>query len=310
MISTASPRRSPEFERRLHLFHARYIEEQGLHDLVDWPPGSFTRGGIGERDNHEMRPINTVLNALHHRALVLMGRMARWLGRGADGDRFTEQAAKVRAAMNARLFDESRGVYIDGEGSTHASLHANMMPLAMGVVPAGRVASVVGFIKSRGMACSVYGAQYLLEALYDHGEADHALSLMTARHDRGWWHMIEQGSTMTLEAWAHRYKRNLDWNHAWGTAPINIVARKLMGIEPISPGFERVRLRPQPGRLEHAAIRVPTPRGPIEGVYEAGHREKGAGRFAVTVPRGVEVVMEPSVAEWATVVERAGSPAV
>ena len=124
--------------------------------------------------------------------------------------------------------------------------------------------SVVGFIKSRGMACSVYGSQYLLEALYRAGEADYALSLMTSDDKRSWMNMIRVGSSMTTEAWDDFFKPNLTWNHAWGSAPANIIARKLMGIEPLTPTFEKFRVCPQPGKLAHASIEVPCIRGPIK----------------------------------------------
>ena len=114
------------------------------------------------------------------------------------------------------------------------------------------------------MACSVYGAQYLLEALYKAGEAGYALDLMTSEDKRSWLNMIRVGSSMTTEAWDEAYKPNLTWNHAWGSAPANITARKLMGIEPIEPAFKKIRISPQPGYLDHTTIRVPTIRGPVE----------------------------------------------
>ncbi len=114
------------------------------------------------------------------------------------------------------------------------------------------------------MACSVYGAQYLLEALYKGGEAEHALELMPSDSDRSWLNMLRIGSTMTTEAWDELFKANLTWNHAWGSAPVNITARKLMGIDPLSPTFKQFRICPQPAYLEKASIRVPTIRGPIE----------------------------------------------
>jgi hypothetical protein len=113
------------------------------------------------------------------------------------------------------------------------------------------------------MACSVYGAQFLLEALYLHGEDQYALELLTAQHDRSWWNMIQVGSTVTLEAWDHKYKNNLDWNHAWGAAPANIIPRYLLGIRPLEPGFRRVLIQPQPGSLVRASGTMPTVRGPI-----------------------------------------------
>jgi len=124
---------------------------------------------------------------------------------------------------------------------------------------------VVEFIKSRGMACSVYGSQYLLDALFAAGEANYALELMTSEDKRSWLNMIKVGSSMTTEAWDEYYKPNLTWNHAWGSAPANITSRKLMGIEPLTPSFEKFRISPQPGYLDTMSIQVPTIRGFIVG---------------------------------------------
>ncbi|HSV99199.1 MAG TPA: trehalase family glycosidase [Sedimentisphaerales bacterium] len=194
-----------------------------LRDLVDWPHGNILglQGGYGETDDFEFKPINTVVNAFHYRVLVLMSRMAAAIEKQDDAARFSQAAEKVRRSFNDKLFDKTKGVYVDGEDSTHSALHANMFPLAFGLVPPERVRSVADFIKSRGMVCSVYGSQYLLEALYEADEGDFALRLMTDRSsDRSWPHMIYNvGTTITLEAWDNKYKPNQDWNHAWGAVP-------------------------------------------------------------------------------------------
>ena len=75
--------------------------------------------------------------------------------------------------------------------------------------------------------------------------------------------MIRSGSTISMEAWDNKYKPNLDWNHAWGAVPANIIPRKLMGIEPIEPGFRRIRIKPQPSTLAKAEIKCPTIRGDV-----------------------------------------------
>jgi hypothetical protein len=294
LICTDPENRPAGLVEKLHLYHERYLGDKGLQDLVDWPPGSFTQGGTGERDNHEMLPINTVVNVLHYQTCVLMSRIANVLGHAEDALHFEQQAALVKQTVNTKLFDPSRGVYVDGEGSSHSSLHANLFPLAFGMVPLEVVPSVVAFVQSRGMACSVYAAQYLLEGLYDAGAAEHALSLMTARHDRSWSHMIEQGSTMTLEAWAHCYKNNLDWNHAWATAPLNIIVRKLMGIEPASPGFTTIRFNPQPASLQWAKLKTPTPLGAVQVDYHVD--AKGNACYALSLPKGMTVQMSPRIA--------------
>ena len=188
--------------------------------IVDWPAAERDGFGDGKADPKDKRQtgpeVNTVANAFFAHGLRLMATMAAAIDRKQDAADFRAKAELVTRAMNAKLFDPARGIYIDGEGTAHASMHANLFPLAFGLVPEDRKSKVAQFVKSRGMAGSVYAAQYLLEALYEAGEADAALDLMTSHSDRSWQHMIDLGSTMTLEAWDVKYKMNLTWNHAWG----------------------------------------------------------------------------------------------
>ncbi len=256
-----------------------HVHRHPMQDLVDWPSAEFEKNIPGERDGYEMVPINTVVNALHFQNLQLMTRIASVLHNKKDSDYFRKRAEKVHAAINHKLFDLERGIYLDGEGSFHASLHANMFPLAFGLVPPEHLKSVITFIKSRGMACSVYGAQYLMEALYQENEDDYALELLTAQHDRSWWNMLKVGSTMALEAWDWKYKNNLDWNHAWGAAPANIIPRFLMGIRPLEPGFAKILIQPKPGKLRHAKIRMPTIRGTVWAEFENNPGKE----FALTI---------------------------
>jgi hypothetical protein len=71
-----------------------------------------------------------------------------------------------------------------------------------------------------------------------------------------------------MEAWDLKYKENLDWNHAWGAAPANIIPRYLMGVRPLEPGFSTVLIQPQPGNLEHASATVPTIRGAVKVAFK------------------------------------------
>ena len=225
-------------------------------DIVDWP--------AGERDGYVFTPVNTVVNAFHLRALALMADLAAVLGRDAEAAGYRARERSTRAAFQGALFDPARGVYRDGEGTDHASAHANLFPLAFGLVPADRAEAVAAWLTGRGMTCSVYAAQYLLEGLFDHGDGVHALALITAATDRSWRHMADSGTTITWEAWDQKYKPNQDWNHAWGAAPANLLPRFVLGARPLAPGWGRARIRPNPGTLTRAAGTVPTPRGPVQ----------------------------------------------
>ncbi len=242
-----------------------------LKDIVDWPQKGILGLGKneeGETDGFEFQDVNSVVNAYHYRALVLMGKIAEVTGNTADRELFDRQSEKLKTAFNEKLLDRKRGIYVDGIGTHHASLHGNMFPLEFGLVPVKNIRKVTDFIRSRGMACSVYGSQFLLDAVYDNNDAEYGLQLLSSTAERSWYNMIRAGSTISMEAWDNKYKPNQDWNHAWGAAPANLIPRKLMGIEPLEPGFSKIRIRPQPASLESALIKVPTIRGAVEMSFQ------------------------------------------
>jgi hypothetical protein len=133
------------------------------------------------------------------------------------------------------------------------------------------------------MACSIYAAQYLLEALFENGAADAAHALITAPGDRSWRHMVESGTTITWEAWDQRYKPNQDWNHAWGAAPANLFPRFILGAQPLVPGWAHVRICPHPGPLTEAHGKVPTPHGPLRVHWT----KRDSFRLSITLPAGM-----------------------
>ncbi len=280
-ISTQSDKHNVELIKKLGFPDST----KRLKDIVDWPPKSANFGGKGpipgEQDNYDFKRINTVVNAFYYHNMVIMAKFAHLLNKSAEATDFEYRAAKVKKSINEQLFNQEKGYYVDGVGSDHASLHANMLLVAFDVVPQSRMKTVMEYIKTKGMACSVYGAQYLMEALYKGGEAKYALDLMTATHDRSWYNMIKVGSTMTLEAWDMKYKSNGDWNHAWGAAPANIIPRGMWGIQPKTPGFDMVTIKPQMADLKNSAIEVPT----LKGQIKADFQKKGRGAiYTIELP--------------------------
>jgi hypothetical protein len=259
-----------------------------IRDIVDWPhtgiPG-LNKQETGEADGFVFTDYNAVTNAYHYEALKLMGRIADALDLRQDAAYYAQEAVRFLTRFNRTFLNPKLGYYVDGDTTVHASLHANMFPVAFGMVPPGRMRRVTDFIQSRRMACSVYGSQFLMDALYEASDAEYALSLLTKTDDRSWYNMIRVGSTISLEAWDNKYKPNQDWNHVWGAAPANVIPRKLMGVEPLLPGFDKVRIKPQPASLTHAKAVIPTIKGPIR--LEIEHK-KGEYRMLLTVPANMD----------------------
>jgi hypothetical protein len=259
LISTRTGKQTPDFLKSIHF--TQFYNDSKLKDIVDWPQP-------GETDGFVFTDYNAVVNAFYYADLEVMAKLAMALDKLPDAYYYRQEAARVGAAFQHTFFDPQTNLVLDGEGAGHSSVHANFFALAFGLVPKDKIAPVLSFIHSRGMACSVYGAQFLLDALSRVNDSDYALKLLTATGKRSWFNMLREGASMTMEAWGQEYKPNQDWCHAWGTAPANYIVRHLAGVQPLTPGYREVQIKPQPGSIERAKLKYRTIRGNIEVSFE------------------------------------------
>ena len=285
-LVTTARGQTPEFLARIH-------RREAVRDIVDWPHSGMlglAEGQGGEDDGYVYTDFNTVVNAFHYAAASRLALMLRAIGRKAEAKEMERHCREFRKTFNQAFFDPARGVYTDGVGTDHASLHANMFAVSLGLAEEKDLPRIARHILSRGMACSVYGAQFLLDALYDLHEPEAALRLMTSGSERSWVNMMREGSTITMEAWGNRFKPNQDWNHIWGAAPANIIPFRLMGIRPLSPGFDVVEVRPCPASLGNVECRVPTPKGPIQLSIKSTQPSSGGdgAEMSLTLPEGMK----------------------
>lgn len=228
--------------------------------IIDWPASC--------RDDYDFGPANAVPNAFAYWDLQQLEPLARWLGHESDVTRFATLAAQLRAGFNRELFNPDTGLYVDSLGSRHSSLHANLYALRFGLVPPERIGCCLQFILSKGMACSVFTAGYLLETLFQHGRAEVAVDLMTHCDGRSWLGMIQQGATVTTESFLADDKPNMSWAHPWGSSPAHIIARHLFGLRPTAPGWSDYVFDPRPGGLARGELSLLTPRGRLNVRFE------------------------------------------
>ncbi|GAA5510981.1 hypothetical protein Rcae01_06493 [Novipirellula caenicola] len=258
------------------------------HDIVDWPQK--------ERDGYVFTEINTVVNAFHIEALEQMAEMAGAIGKDEDAKAFETRVELARASFQKTLFDEAEGIYRDGIGTDHSSIHANFFPLAFGLVPEDKRAGVIAWLEKQDMHCSPYAAQYFMDALFSSGSDVKAIALMTADGDRSWKHMVNSGTTISWEAWDLKYKPNQDWNHAWGAAPANLLPRYVLGVQPTAPGWTTAIIRPHPADLKHAGGKVPTSQGPIQLDWQ----NKETFTMSLSLPEGMTAKIDLPAADGTT----------
>ncbi len=232
-------------------------------ELIDWP--------AGERDDYEFGKVNFVPNCYYYNALLAMAELS--------GDRtYIEKAAHVRGMLRRLMLKNGR--FVDNPESGHTALHSAFFALRFGIAEPAEQPALAALIRAKGMACSVYGAQFLLESCYMNGLADHAFALLNSIGKRSWQNMRDCGATITMEAWDNSCKPNQDWTHAWGAAPANIIPRWLCGVRPAATGFDAFTVTPAPGPLRWFKLTQPTRHGAINVEYDDG-------QVTVSAPPGV-----------------------
>jgi len=229
-------------------------------DIVDWPETC--------RDGYEFGETNFVPNAFRYGALLVMHELT-------GDESYARIAADLKATLRRTMM--KNGIFVDNPSSSHTGLHTAMFALRFGLAESDEIARHQAIIRDRGMRCSVYGAQFLLEACFENGLDDLGVKLMTDDGLCSWMNMMRCGSTVTMECWDNSLKPNQDWSHPWGSAPANIIPRYVVGVRPTAPGFEKFVVKPShaaPGRF---FLRQPTPFGAIEV-----HKEKEKVQVTLT----------------------------
>ena len=110
---------------------------------------------------------------------------------------------------------------------------------------------------------SPYMEKYILEALFMMGYEDFALQRMKERFSK----MVYHPEITTLwEGWgigAEGFGGGTT-NHAWSGGGLTLLYQYAAGITPSSPGYETIRIKPQPGFLKHIKATVSSSKGEIK----------------------------------------------
>jgi alpha-L-rhamnosidase len=228
--------------------------------LVDWP--------VSERDGFVFSTQNTVVNEFAYAAYTAMAKIAAVLGYTSDAQGYAQIAATLKTAIQADLYDPATGAFRDGAGISHEAIQSSVYAVALGAASPAQAQTAAVYIAKLGMACSVYCAAFLLEALYEGGQPQAALGLLTADDETSWLHMIDLGAGSTMEAWDPSLKSNLTYSHPWATGPAFVVPEYLFGVSALSPGWGSILIHPQPGNLATGSLRMPTARGEVDVAFQ------------------------------------------
>jgi alpha-L-rhamnosidase len=281
-------------------WNASQLNSSGLlvtnsSDNADW---DFYDGG----KNGEV----TEYNLLYYKALLDGAMLATAAGDTSDATTYTNDAAALKTAINANLYNSGTGLYyLSNEDTGTVAQDANSLAVLYGVAPASDDATILAGLKSDlwttpygpepfsgssyADTVSPYVSGYELDArLADDDTADAETLLETV-----WGHMISSGPADTGTMWENvsgstglpGLGSDTSLAHGWSTTPVSALSGYVLGVQPATAGYATWTVQPEPGDLTWAEGDVPTPHGTI-GVDWSG--ESGVGQFTmqVTAPSG------------------------
>lgn len=279
----------------------------------------------------------TEFNALCYHDLTVAGQLAGALGQRPEAAGYLRQAAALRTAINASLYDPATGVYdISTVKRGPLAQDANVAAVLYGVAPRDRDAQILASLKqlwiplgsepfspSAGYSTLVspYISGFDVQARLSAGDTADALRLI--RNE--WGPMVTPGPQYTGAFWENFTPSGPAPNgstslaHGWSSGPTSALTEYVLGVRPASPGYATWTVQPQPGNLAWAQGQVPTPHGPISVSWSRDVRT-GTLTMDVRAPRGTSgtvavpvsgaaSVLVDGAAAWTGPHAVAGSPA-
>jgi alpha-L-rhamnosidase len=234
----------------------KYLQLWELDDrgLVKHRPGGWTWLDWGQKIDSTL-----VFNTWYYMALEGAQGMAELTG---DSEFYNECEKKLQTlyeSFNAHLWDGTG--YRSANYQFEYDDRGNGLAVLSGLANETKYDALASLLE-KYFNSSPYIEKYVMESLFKMNKADQALERMKNRYTK----MVESPVTTLWEGWGigpEGYGGG-SYNHGWSGGPLNLMARYVAGVQPLTPGFESLLIKPQPGTLTSVNCTVNTVQGMID----------------------------------------------
>ncbi|MEC0230711.1 family 78 glycoside hydrolase catalytic domain [Paenibacillus alba] len=273
------------------------LDERGLlfikgWNLLDWAPIDQPNHGVVTHQN--MILVKTLRSAAE---------LAKAVGEAGDAAAYEGKALRLSQAINAHLWSEERGAYLDcihanGRKSDVFSMQTQVIAYLCGIAEGERAEQMKTYLFTPPVDFVQIGSPFMsffyYEALAQIGSSGVDRMITDMRYHFG--QMIDYDATTCWEMYPNfaENRANPDMLtrshcHAWSAAPAYFLGANVLGVTAADKGWRKVVVAPQPADLQWARGTVPLPR---EGRIDVAWRLEEDGRvmrLQVWAPRSVEV---------------------
>ena len=258
-------------------------DKEGEWCLGDWcgPNVLYPDRDITSHNQQVILPAPYVNTYFMIKSLDTMAEIAPLIGKEEDVPEYREKSAQRRRAVNAAYFNTFDGNFVMNVQG------ANAFAADLGLGSEKTYANMVSYYKKLGhFDTGIFATDVVTRLLFERGDGDLALSLLTNNGPQGYAHWREMGATTLHEYWDSNRSRS--HCHPMFGSPVAYFFEYLLGIRQKkgTAGYTHPEIRPlNLAALSRLRGSIKTPFGTLGVAYQ---KEEGRISFTLTVPKGAE----------------------
>jgi alpha-L-rhamnosidase len=223
----------------------------------------------------------TMDSLLYRMGLLAAAELANYIALPDTAAKYLKKAEAIKQAILTCCVGKD-GLIQDGPGVEEYSQHAQVFAVLTDVVTGSKARDIIQIaLSDESLAkCSVAMAYYLFRAVEKVGLYDKTNELWNL-----WRQMISNNLTTCVE---DDVNQRSDC-HAWGALALYELPAVILGVQPAEPGYESIKVTPNPGYLTWAKGEVITPKGIVKVDWEK--ESSGKINIKVEVPEGVKYTL-------------------
>jgi alpha-L-rhamnosidase len=258
-----------------------------------YPNGIAADRGYGDwlaTDTNTSKPL--IGTAFFAHSADLMSQIARVLGKDDEAATYRATFERVRDAFNKEFVTPNGRIVGDSQTAYVLALQFNLLPQSLRDEALGRL---VADIKKRNnhLSTGFVGTPYLLHVV----DSSTAYALLEQTTFPSWLFPVTQGATTIWERWdgwtpdkGFQDAGMNSFNHYAYGAVGEWMYQRVAGIEPIEPGYRKIRIRPTPGgTITSASATLDTVYGTVRSAWK---RDGDVITHDMTIPPNTTAVVE------------------
>jgi alpha-L-rhamnosidase len=273
-----------------------------LDYLISIAPPNLYTWDISDHEALDPKPEGFSAAAFYYHHILLGAEFAGILNKRDDSTHFAETARNIKDIILAKYHVPSTGRF------DNATQSAQLFALWYGLAP-DEAKSMDVLIKeferhNWHLSTGIFSTKMLFDVFRNNNMNDAAYRIANQRDFPGWGYMLDNGATTIWETWAFP-ETDPSRNHPMFGSVDEWFYRSLAGINPLSPGFSSIQIKPQPaGDLKWVKASYNSIKGKILSEWTID-----ADRFQlhVAIPANTEATIYVPSAAGQTVMEN-GKP--